>query len=420
MNIKNLESTVDELKTLAEITIKDCTFKKNSYYFGVQGEVEVLLPSGDEKYRSFWVRDAAMMAESGLIPDRDLKRYVEIFATHAQNGADELVLENGLRVPPYALADHVNYDGGAVFYPGTYSSGTNQGVGRFGFLPPFCDNYYFIMMVGAYIAQSGDYRILNNEYAGLSLYRRLEYAFDGYNIDKDSGLCECSIERYAVDWGFVDTVKKSGKLLMASLLRYNAAIAMERITAGNRDAEKSRCYVDTAKRIKNAIIDTFYDAETGWLYSATGVGRQHDVWATAYAVFSGITSEEKTLSALYAAYKNKTAVIDGYVRHILLNEDFSDNSAWESTITPHNVYQNGAFWATPTGWYAYALYKYDGSIDILKDFLAHTKKNRERYAPFEWIDESGEKVSGLRYGTSGVLPYIGAKRILDDERSTEA
>ena len=206
---------------------------------------------------------------------------------------------------------------------------------------------------------------------------------------------------------------------MASLLRHNAAVVMERISEINHDREKSKYYKDASLKIKNAVFETFYDDETGWLYSATGVGHQHDVWATAYAVFSGITSNEKTLFALSSAYKNKTAVVDGYVRHILTNEDFSDISAWESTITAHNVYQNGAFWATPTGWYAYALYKYDGSVDILKDFLAHTKKNEERYAPFEWMDESGENVSGLKYGTSGVLPYIAAKRILDNARSIE-
>jgi len=74
-----------ELKALAETTIRECTFPKTTHYFGKE-EGNVLLPSGDEKYISFWVRDAAMMAESGLVPNEDLKRYIEIIATCGQNG----------------------------------------------------------------------------------------------------------------------------------------------------------------------------------------------------------------------------------------------------------------------------------------------------------------------------------------------
>ena len=192
---------------------------------------------------------------------------------------------------------------------------------------------------------------------------------------------------------------------------------MERIFTLISDNERREYYANIAQRIKQRIIDTFYDADTGWFYSATGIGHQHDVWATAYAVFSGITQEPRVLSALCAAYENKTAVLNGYVRHILTNEDFSDSSAWESSLAALNTYQNGAYWATPTGWYAYSLYKYNGSIDILEDFLLHTEKNADRGAPFEWTNEMGDKVSGLNYGTSGVLPYIGAEKIFDELRN---
>lgn len=409
-----LERVVDELRTLAVKTVTDCTFKKSVSYCGVESDINVLLPSGDEKYRSFWVRDAAMMAESGLVENVDLKRYVEIIATHGQNGASERCLENGLRVPPFAIADHINYDGNPVFFPGTYSSGEDQGKGSFGAFPPFCDNYYFIIMVDAYLLQSEDIDILNTEYSSIVLSKRLEYAFRGYNLDEENLLCVSDDERHTVDWGFVDTVRKSGKLLMASLLRYNAALSMERIFTLISDNERREYYANIAQRIKQRIIDTFYDADTGWFYSATGIGHQHDVWATAYAVFSGITQDPRVLSALCASYEDKTAVLNGYVRHILTNEDFSDSSAWESSLAALNTYQNGAYWATPTGWYAYSLYKYNGSIDILEDFLLHTEKNADRGAPFEWTNEMGDKVSGLNYGTSGVLPYIAAKRILDE------
>jgi len=406
------KNDMDFLKNLAIKTIEDCTFLKQVFYNGRQSEEFVLLPSGDEKYLSFWVRDCAMMAESGLIPDELLEKYIKIIANHGQNGKETVFLENGLLVPPYAVADHINYDGNAVYFPGTYSSGKNQGVGDFGVYPPFCDNYYYVIMVHQYIKQSGNKKILNEICTNLTLEESVEFAFKGYNIDPESDLCISDSEKYTVDWGFVDAIKKSGKLLMASLLRYNAAMALKEIF--NHDSVKSEYYAKKAQKIKKNIISEFYDEKSGWLYSATGIGKQYDVWATAYAVFSGVTKEKNTLEALYNAYVNKTAVVDGYVRHILTNNDFSVDSAWEISRTSYNKYQNGGYWATPTGWYAYALYLYNKKTDILEDFIMHTKKYENNGAPFEWINESTTENSGSNYGTSGVLPFIGMSKIMEE------
>ena len=404
-NKDQLTRCVDRLREIAEKTVYDCTFPKETCYFGKPAEGNVLLPSGDEKYISFWVRDAAMMAESGLVSNADLKRYIEIIATCGQNGSQTRTLGNGLRVPPFAVADHINYDGKPVFFPGTYRSGEDQGDGSYGFYPPFCDNYYFIIMAGQYLRQSGDWQLLDCVYGGISLAERLEKAFTGYNIDEETQLCVSDPECYTVDWGFVDGVKKTGKLLMASCLRYHAAQILQEIFPD------SAYYVGIIKTLQENILQTFYDNKTGWFWSATGIGRQHDVWATAYAVFLGITREGKTLSALAEGYRNQTAVVHGYVRHILTNEDVSESSAWESSIAEYGRYQNGGYWATPTGWYGYALYLYDGSISIFEDFLQHTQAYQSIGAPFEWINTDTTDFSGLWYGTSGVLPYIGAKEI---------
>ena len=404
-------SCLGALRDLAARTIRDCAFTKRASYFGKEEDTVVLLPSGDEKYLSLWVRDCAMMAESGLLSDRDLERYLSIVALCGQNGADTRFLENGLTVPPYAVADHINYDGCAVFFPGTYRSGNDQGNGSYGFFPPFCDNYFFILMAAQYVAQSGDVAILGKDFGGMTLIERLERAAYGYNIDRESGLCESAAGAYTVDWGFVDTVKKSGKLLMASLLRHNAHAALAKLCERIGESEKGKQYLAEAHKIADNVRKTFYDDASGWLYSATGIGHQYDVWGTAYAVFSGVISEQRTLEALSRAYRGGTAVVNGYVRHIPADCNHSSASAWESSTTALDRYQNGAYWATATGWYAYALWRYDRTTDILTDFLAHTARFSAHGAPFEWIDRETENLSGLYYGTSGALPYIGALRI---------
>ena len=412
--MENILILSDKLKSIALKTIKDCTFEKTASYFEKTEKMQLLLPSGDEKYYSFWIRDIAMMAQSGLVSNSDLKRYVEVVASCGQNGENTVFLKNELVIPPFAVADHINYDGKAVFFPGTYSANDDQGDGSYGFFPPFCDNFYFIIMVCQYIKQSKDHQILQKEYGGLTLLTRIEKAFACYNIDDSTGLCISDAKKHTVDWGFVDSVKKSGKLLMASILRYNAGVLLFEVLDGIGKKEKCKILDAETQKIKKNIIDTFYDSESGWFYSATEFCHQYDVWATAYAVFSNIATEEKTLEALWNGYRDKTAVVDGQVRSILTTNDFSVESAWEYSIAKMNTYQNGAYWATPTGWYAYALYKYNKRVDILSDFCAHFEAYKDMGAPFEWIDAKTENYSGLRYGTSGVLPYIGILKIIDD------
>lgn len=398
------------LKRLANKTIQDCTFIKDTMYGGVTQKTKLLLPAGDEKYSSFWVRDCAMMAESGLIPNEQLKTYVEIVATCGQNGAETLQLENGLIVPPFAVADHINYNGKPVFFPGTYADGQNQGNGTYGFYPPFCDNYYFVLMTADYIRQSGQKGILHQEYQGLSLLERLEKTFVGYGIDSETELCKSQVERFTVDWGFVDCVRKDGFLLMASLLRYSAGKALEELFT--QIPEKQKYYKEKTERIAKSVREIFWDAEAGWLYSATGTCRQHDVWATAYAVYIGLLQEEKALESMKRAYLDKTAVAHGYIRHILTSEDAAETSAWEKTCTLYNTYQNGGYWATPLGWYIVALRLYEPQLaeQLAADFIAHTEKYRPFGAPFEWINADTTDFSGKWYGTSGVLPYIGYQR----------
>lgn len=64
---------IELLKQIAIKTIDDCTFYKKVSYFNIENNEAVLLPSGDEKYISFWIRDCAMMAESKLIDNCLLK-----------------------------------------------------------------------------------------------------------------------------------------------------------------------------------------------------------------------------------------------------------------------------------------------------------------------------------------------------------
>ncbi|MCR5262965.1 MAG: hypothetical protein K6D94_03755, partial [Clostridiales bacterium] len=278
------------------------------------------------------------------------------------------------------------------------------------------DSYYFILITYQYIKQSGDRSLLDAEASGMTVRMRLKKAFEAYCVDPETQLCFTEYGRRAVDWGFCDTMRKSGYLLMPSVLRANAAAAMADMTD---DPEEKRKYSAFRERIKRSVCDILYDGDTGWLWSASEKCRQHDVWATAYAVYSGMLSGEKlekTLSALAEGYVSGTAVRNGSVRHIKTDEDWSPESAWEDTNgIAKGTYQNGAWWPTATGWYIYSLWLKDTDLAVrcIRDHISYTESEIHNGAPCEWFDpDSGER-SGLRYGTSAALPYAAPRRLAE-------
>ena len=75
-----------------------------------------------------------MSLESGSLPRQEMLNHCASWRS-AKWAREARTLEHGLVIPPFALPDHINFDGGAVFYPGTYSSGDDQGNGAYGSCP---------------------------------------------------------------------------------------------------------------------------------------------------------------------------------------------------------------------------------------------------------------------------------------------
>ncbi len=399
------------LKDLAADVIDRCTFTTKTAY----GTVRLLLPAGDNGYPAFWVRDAAMMMQTGLVEPGVMRQAVETTALYGQNGPEVLSLENGLTVPAWSVADHINHNGRPVFFPGTYADGCDQGNGRFGFFPPLDDNDFFVMMVGSLHAVTGGGEILTREFRGVPLIERLVHAWEASPTDPETGLCVTGGPCYAVDFGFHDSIRKSGKLLPSSLLHGMAAGTLSRLSAALGEPERADLYASAARKLNESIVKTFYDEKTGWFFSATGVGRQHDVWGTAAAAYLGLLDGErlkKTARTLCRGYRNGTTVYRGYIRQIPTDENFSETTMWECANTQIDFYQNGGYWATPTGFYAAVLAEYDQTAaeDLLRDFLAHTDEHRTQDAPFEWINASETLVGTRVYGTSAAGPYAAVQK----------
>jgi hypothetical protein len=376
------------------------------------------LPGGTQNYYpAFWIRDAAMMLGADFIPADEIEGWIRLVAA-TQPGAEGLSFAK-LRVPPYSIPDHITLTGEACWFPGAYAE---QGDGAYGFLPPADDAFFFVQMVYEHWRLTGKLTFVRSTvktgWGEQCLADVCVKAFDSVAANSDNGLviCEATEDRTRVDWGFCDSIRKTGLCLMPSLLRWRAALQLAVLLKANGDPTEARRLRSEAKMIQSAIVPYFFreqsnvtSRKTGCLVSATDLGRKDDVWASAFAVWLGVLPRKAELQVarhLLALYEAGGTVAEGQVRHLPPTGEFGGN--WEAASCSAGQYQNGGFWATPTGWLAVALRRVDekAADRLLDEYFAHLLANREQGAPWEWINPSQQKRVNPLYASSVGLVYV--------------
>jgi hypothetical protein len=376
----------------------------------------VHVPGGNMGYPAFWIRDAVMMLGTDFVPAPEIEGWIRLMASTVRR--EDWNPRPGAVVPAFAVPDHINFDGRPVYYPGTYDSGTKQGGQPFGKYPPLDDHFYFITAVYEHWKLARDPALFRSRLAmatgQTTLAELCERVYLVAPADASSGLVVAGdVEtENAKDWGFCDTVFKSGKLLFPSVLKYNAATQLAELFAAVGDNTKSRRYRDEARALRNAISRTFRRGD-GWLASATLIGNQPDVWGTAFAVWSGAVDEstaKQASRALSGAYRAKTAVRAGLVRHILTT-DSTNRGLWRKCNAAAGTYQNGGYWGTPSGWYIAAMHRTDPAAAraMARDFVAFLRENMRpdgMSQAWEWMNPDTGKRSNPLYVATVALPCI--------------
>ena len=378
---------------------------------------DAIRPGGRDCYPSIWTQDFTMSYSSGLISRASGQSHLELIAS-TQNGPENRLLDLEAVVPAWAIADHINLDGSAVFFPGTYSSGSDQGGEPFGLRPPANNHFDFIWLAWLRWHEEGaTAEFLLTTYAGVPLIDRLRHAFSAVETDATNGLVHTVAECRFVGIIFCDTIYMTGHLLMASLERYRAALQLAEMCATLLDFPAEKYYTGQARLIVNAVPQVFSALPThgGWLRACNGISGQADVWATFYALFLGILPEELTNAALAEIRKALAAgtiELQGAFRHVPTDRDASPHTAWARGITVHNTYQNGAFWHTPTGWAVHVLRKTDPLLAeaVLDRYLAALRaedfrKGAEFNAPWENIGREPAAFQNPVFLPSVTLPY---------------
>lgn len=374
-----------------------------------------LITPGKDTYQAFWPRDFSMALGTGFISTNEIRNHLFLLC-RIQNGASDKRLANGLHVPPWSIPDHINYDGRPVWYAGTMSSTDDQGNGTFGRIPPLDDNFEFIHIAFTLWHTTHDSEFLGESINGLSIFQRLQNAFASIKTDPATGLVETSEEDRGIGFGFCDAEAHTGKLLFASLLRFRAANEMAQLCRASKDRANAADYKRAARKVRDNIVPTFGDSRLdGWLHASTGLSKEADVWGTLYALELGVLDKKsaKTARAVVVnAVRSKTITFEGGVRHVPTNYDFSKTTSWERSVVPLNVYQNGGYWHTATGWLIDVLWTEDRALalQVFHEMIAHLRqqdfrKGEGHHAPWEVFGPNASALRNPVYMASVALPY---------------
>ena len=288
------------------------------------------------------------------------------------------------------VPDRVQVDGLAVYSAGP----VEHPLGA----PPTDNSQFLINLAYKYICKTGD--LLFAKKAIPQLTKALDYI-----PVSDHGLVMISQHKKQSPYGFTDTIAKTGELLFSSLLYWQACKEMAELCmlcGINPDEYHSR----SDSIVEN--LDVLWDPASGAYLAATEQCNQVDVWGNAYAVYCGLLDDDKmpqgrkfaVLEFLHSQYSNY--VSRGQVRHLLAG------TFWGQTLMPvtPETYQNGAYWATASGWVMSAIWQVDKllAVRMLQDLVIDFHTN----GVFECIN--GEYTKLNHYVVSAVNP-LGAVKL---------
>jgi len=386
-----------------------------------------LRPAGGELYPAFWVQDFTMGYASGCMSVAEGWQHLE-WVARTQNGPTNRALQSGADIPAWSVADHINLDGTAVFFPGTLAADDTQGGEPWGVLPPASNHFDFIWLAWMLVNDGVPVQRMLEPMFDVPLLDRLERAFACVEAEPKTGLVVTTPATRRVGMVSYDSVRFTNRVLSASILRYRAARQMAALLEALGRADDAAAYANIARAIEYTLGDAFSrDDLGGWLAASTGTSAQADVWGTLMALHFNLLHDSTralALSAVMGGLRAGTIVHEGAVRHVPLDRDASPTSAWEQTPTPHHRYQNGAFWHTATGWLldAVAGFAPKRAASLAGEFVVHLRRNDFRKrgtcgAPWECIGPDlaqyrgptfhpslTQTLSVLRYGSQRSLP----------------
>ena len=330
-------------------------------------------------YEAFWLRDYEYTLEGAVeaYSDKELTDACRLFVRKLR--ADG------------AGTDCVKFDDTAIYKPGFGSMGKH----------PVADGSQFTVAVAWHTYRKTKDLALLNE-----IIDPLVKTMHAVPRNRATGLVHIAPgkEQDRCPYGFTDTIGKQGDVLFCSLLYVQASRQLAdlfEVLGRNDSAEKWKAQ---SRRVAQSIRTVFWDAEVGLFRAATVRCREHDIWGSAFAVYLGVADDKQSKAVATYFQKHYAQIVQaGQIRHL------PGCVYWEQTGCGRDTYQNGAYWATPTGWFVYTLDLIDPAlanqtvIDLVRDFQSGDV--------CEWIFGAKRQLPG--YLASAALPLAGIRATLD-------
>lgn len=306
-------------------------------------------PDGKAHYASLWTRDFAYMVEhtADLLPQEHIEACIRyLLRGRRQDGA---------------MPDRVRPDGVPVYVAGPENSPLGEAN---------LDNPLFMAIaVDAYLRRIPLSRCqkLFREWS-----RALDIGMDWVPLSVH-GLVYNNPDKPHSPYGFTDCIGKTGELLMESLLYWTACRRLERWHRQVGRIQRAAEYRRRTREIE-ANLNRLWDDKAGAFLSATEDCKQVDIWGNAYALSVGFPiGERRTQLQRLLADRYEDYMWRGQVRHLFKGE------YWQRLLTPvaPDRYQNGAYWATATGWVMQAIHPLNPQLaertfnELIEDFKTH-------------------------------------------------
>jgi len=329
-------------------------------------------------YEAFWLRDYAYALEGAerSFSDRELLDACRCFV-------------RALRADG-AGVDCVKFDGTPIYQPGYGGMGEN----------PVADGSQFTVAVAWHTwRRTRDAQLLGE------VLDPLVKTLRAVPLNPETHLVRIAPDRPwdRCPYGFTDTVRKTGDVLFDSLLYVQACWQLaELLREGDRQAE-GRQWEKAGRQCAASVSTAFWDPQVGLFRAATVQCREHDLWGSAFAVWLGVADTAQSSAIATYFRTHYTAIVQhGQLRHL------PGGVYWEQGFIP-DTYQNGGFWATPTGWFVYTLDLADP--DLADQTIIELVRHFQQYGACEWI--FGETRMLPNYLSSAALPLAGIRAMID-------
>jgi hypothetical protein len=191
-------------------------------------------------------------------------------------------------------------------------------------------------------------------------------------VEKESGLIWVDPGHSHTAYGFTDCVAKTGRELFCSALVFEALGTLEQ-WALRFGREERRAWCQEWRALIRKNLGLLWDEQSGMFFAASKDCRQIDVWGSIYACHARAATPEQQERVVgwLAANRNQFEYL-GHIRHLPTPDYWERSIVAVAHLMKHGEFQNGAYWSTPSGWYAELLESANpgAGLQLLKELVA--------------------------------------------------